>query len=288
MDSKTIRETALAYLSVYDQDLREEMEYNGVIGESDGMYDQVISHLIGEGYADSYESAELMIDTMSEEWIDDIVETIISRGNIPAHLRGTSQADVRKDAENARARQVAAAAGQKGYGDEEKFKSDWKLRVTPSSTLKRKNGTPETVSDRMNREKPYAKRMTGELAREYGSRAAERVTRVRKGKGEPQAVTLPRKQNESYDLYDVVLGHLIDEGYAYTYESAEAIMVNMSEEWIDSIVEASSNDDRIRRNITRFGYTPPSNWDPSANRGRGATVSPKQAEKRRRKSLRPQ
>jgi hypothetical protein len=33
---------------------------------------------------------------------------------------------------------------------------------------------------------------------------------------------------------------LIDEGYADTIESAEGIMINMSEEWRDSIVEADS------------------------------------------------
>jgi hypothetical protein len=44
------------------------------------------------------------------------------------------------------------------------------------------------------------------------------------------------KQEESFDLYDLVLAHLIDEGYADTFESAEAIMVNMSEEWRDSII----------------------------------------------------
>ena len=44
-------------------------------------------------------------------------------------------------------------------------------------------------------------------------------------------------QNEAYDIYDVILSHLIDEGYADTFESAEAIMVNMSEEWRQSIFE---------------------------------------------------
>ena len=42
---------------------------------------------------------------------------------------------------------------------------------------------------------------------------------------------------ESFDLYDVILSHLLDEGYADTEEAATAIMVNMSEEWRDSIVE---------------------------------------------------
>jgi hypothetical protein len=45
------------------------------------------------------------------------------------------------------------------------------------------------------------------------------------------------KRNEEVDLYDIILSHLLDEGYADTYESAERIMVNMSEEWRDSIIE---------------------------------------------------
>jgi len=42
---------------------------------------------------------------------------------------------------------------------------------------------------------------------------------------------------DSYDYYDIILSHLLDEGYAETPEAAEAIMVNMSEEWRESIVE---------------------------------------------------
>ncbi|NBQ98317.1 MAG: hypothetical protein EBU12_08915 [Microbacteriaceae bacterium] len=50
--------------------------------------------------------------------------------------------------------------------------------------------------------------------------------------------TVPNTRNvdESYDIYDIILSHLLDEGYAETPEAAEAIMVNMSEEWRDSIV----------------------------------------------------
>jgi hypothetical protein len=45
------------------------------------------------------------------------------------------------------------------------------------------------------------------------------------------------KRNEEVDLYDIILSHLLDEGYADTQEAAEAIMVNMSEEWRDDISE---------------------------------------------------
>ena len=45
---------------------------------------------------------------------------------------------------------------------------------------------------------------------------------------------------------------------------------------------------RVRSNIKAFGsnYTPPNNWDPDANRGKGEVVTRKQMEKKRRKSLR--
>jgi len=39
------------------------------------------------------------------------------------------------------------------------------------------------------------------------------------------------------DIYDIILSHLLDEGYAETLEQAEVIMVNMSEDWRDSICE---------------------------------------------------
>jgi hypothetical protein len=42
---------------------------------------------------------------------------------------------------------------------------------------------------------------------------------------------------DSYDLYDIILSHLLDEGYADTQEQAEVIMVNMSEDWRESICE---------------------------------------------------
>ena len=58
----------------------------------------------------------------------------------------------------------------------------------------------------------------------------------KKDKAEAQHLRLA-KAAESYDLYDIILSHLINEGYADTQEAAERIMVNMSEEWRESIVE---------------------------------------------------
>lgn len=157
---------------------------------------------------------------------------------VKAYKPGPTQAEVRADEKRAAKKKAAAGKDKPGYGPEEKF-TNWKDRATPTSTLKRKGGETETVSQRMDREHPYKKRMTGPMAREYGSRHAAEVTRVVKGAGEPQAVTYPRKgtKKEGFDLYDLVLAHLIDEGFAETQEAANAIMANMSESWKESILD---------------------------------------------------
>ena len=59
------------------------------------------------------------------------------------------------------------------------------------------------------------------------------------------------RYDESFDLYDTILEHLIAEGYADTNEAALAIMVNMSEEWRESIVEAAKDqsDKQIEKGV---------------------------------------
>ena len=49
-----------------------------------------------------------------------------------------------------------------------------------------------------------------------------------------------KTQKEELDLYDIILSHLLDEGYAETQEQAEVIMVNMSEDWREDIVEKTA------------------------------------------------
>ena len=50
-------------------------------------------------------------------------------------------------------------------------------------------------------------------------------------------------KKEEVDIYDIILSHLIDEGYAETPEAAEKIMVNMSEEWREEIMEGMTMKD---------------------------------------------
>jgi hypothetical protein len=71
-----------------------------------------------------------------------------------------------------------------------------------------------------------------------------------------------RNQKEQVDIYDIILSHLLDEGYAETPEAAEKIMVNMSEGWRESIVEAEvpyegKPQEKLRRKQQKLSDT----WD---------------------------
>ena len=48
----------------------------------------------------------------------------------------------------------------------------------------------------------------------------------------------PKEKKQLGEQYNLILSYLLDEGYAETLQAAEAIVVNMSESWIESIVES--------------------------------------------------
>jgi hypothetical protein len=74
------------------------------------------------------------------------------------------------------------------------------------------------------------------------------VNRMRQAEGDN---TRPTPLKDDVDLFDIVKGHLMSEGYADTEEAALAIMANMSEEWRQTILEADSVEKMRRRSEER-------------------------------------
>jgi hypothetical protein len=70
-------------------------------------------------------------------------------------------------------------------------------------------------------------------------RGAEKVAGAASGVAQRASGVASRMQ-ESVDLYDVVLEHLLEEGYADTEEAATVIMANMSEEWREEIIDEAT------------------------------------------------
>jgi hypothetical protein len=66
------------------------------------------------------------------------------------------------------------------------------------------------------------------------------IAPVGKGRGTvtkaEQEEKIKSNKQENVDVFDLIKGHLLDEGYADTEESALVIMANMSEEWRQSIL----------------------------------------------------
>jgi hypothetical protein len=95
----------------------------------------------------------------------------------------------------------------------------------------------------------------GKVSRHF--RGGKEIPPVEKREHSPQISKAREAENrardskvvsDSYDLYDIILSHLLYEGYADTQEQAEVIMVNMSEDWRESICEGyvplRTSDDR--------------------------------------------
>jgi hypothetical protein len=82
------------------------------------------------------------------------------------------------------------------------------------------------------------------------------------------------------DLYGIILSHLLDEGYAETPEAAQAIMVNMSEEWREFISELTQSEldveakkvNQNTRNAPIQRQQPPSQPDGTPQRPTGVPI----------------
>jgi hypothetical protein len=113
------------------------------------------------------------------------------------------------------------------YGlDEEKVE----LKQRNKNEMQRKAGNlgREVVSSKKGPKRTAAMNRMGKL-----------VSSIARDDEEKRFKTLGQSpaHNEAVDLYDIILSHLLDEGYADTEQAAEAIMVNMSEDWRESICE---------------------------------------------------
>jgi hypothetical protein len=137
-----------------------------------------------------------------------------------------------------------ALSGEKGdgsgYGADEKFKKpDDKITKPGTEVPAPKKGgygrifsnIPYGIGAHANRNRSRNSTVRG---MDPGAPRSEKIAPQEKKKASKEIV-----RKEGYDLYDVILSHLLDEGYAETPEQAEVIMVNMSEDWRESICEGA-------------------------------------------------
>jgi hypothetical protein len=228
------RSLAETYSTVYNEDLRSLNEEQENIQE----FLQVIGELVEEGY------------DLSEYTYDELYEHYLSEGGLGTVLKALG------------GRALAATRGA--------ARTAWRGTVKQTKegpkVIPGAKATTKEILAKTGKVAPWValglaadQALTGGAGREWlgrGAQAAKDVGHSIPKPDKPQT-TKPKPEEpkkpkslkilggqvvgyEDFDLFDVIKGHLLDEGYADTEEAAFAIMANMSEDWRQSIVESDS------------------------------------------------
>ena len=188
--------------------------YYGVYASNDStsedLYEQVADFLISEGYAEDLEDAIDLIEELDDEEIEGILDEVWGRGKVDP-MYGTHN---RSDA-------IQSAGGQA-------------MRRTPYQKMDDKLSRTKALNPTPNNQRRVRK-ISAAMRNASADLAGQHVQKniVRRQERE-------RFQNEELDVYDLVLDHLLDEGYASTEQDAIQIMTNMSEEWVEEILDEAS------------------------------------------------
>ena len=189
-----------------------------------------VNDLINEGY----DLSEYTWDEMYESYLDEGLRSAVKR------LLGGGKKETEAPKPESRGAELRRRYNTGPEGSETSVKR---------AIINRARGNATRAQDQVNRgnaSQSYADKATGAvdsyLKAGYSKYGADLpVSGGQGGSGGSGRGSKARKrakalQREEYDLYDIILSHLLDEGYAETPEAAEAIMVNMSEEWRQSIL----------------------------------------------------
>jgi F0F1-type ATP synthase epsilon subunit len=116
--------------------------------------------------------------------------------------------------------------------EEKKIATETGKKVMPSAEERSKLAKRARAGEDIGKKGKGFEAVATKAAKQYGSKeAGERVAAA--------AMFKQQAHKEEFDTFDVVLEYLISEGFAETNENALAIMVNMSEEWRQSIISES-------------------------------------------------
>jgi len=192
---------------------------------------------------DLYNLQEAYLDVYSFD--EGYVDEGLKKAFIQAYGRASNAASGSYSDENdaERAEKIRAHIGKR-YGPETLKHADTHAYVQRVGT---RYGKPEPRIQKNRFFKPTAAGKMPKSA-QTGFKNELLMNKSHRGNSTIGGVTKPKHWNkvggekglpEQVDLYDIILSHLLDEGYADTFEAAEAIMVSMSEDWRESIVEGN-------------------------------------------------
>lgn len=208
-----------AYQSVYTpQELTEEQVWEEV--------EEWVNSLLEEGYD--------LSDYTWEDMYDAYIEEARAEGEKPYKSQPLKPLPQAKPLSGER------GSGE-GYGDISKFKQDTDAdKFKPGTTVPKVKPYGRVLSVMPPEISGHATKTisanTRAAGRDPGAPRSQKIATTTKLVKTKSGWKKVQVQAESLDTYDIVLMHLLGEGYASHPDAAEAIMINMSEQWIESIL----------------------------------------------------
>ena len=207
MDSQQVRNLQEAYIGVYDGDIREKLEFeswvNNLLEEG---YD--LSDYTWEEMYENYTQLDEAFKPLPTEKLDNKIKKLAVSSDSDSGRRQGNIGRVRSN--------IGKSQKTQSFGSTESQKRKSAKHHAKSYLRQNRHSTQDT------KDKPDL----------YTRAVGYYIDRGEDAKKKH----LQRMNKESYDLYDIILSHLITEGYADTNENALVIMANMSEDWRESIV----------------------------------------------------
>ena len=241
MNSKDFRNLQEAYLNVYQEEVLDEKvmgvdpEQIAALAAERKYVNKRLPPSSGKEYAanqkksisymDKLTKNNKIIPGMAHEEVEEFDEAtaMVKRGYDEAPIRKEIAKKTGASGAGSFADKATALADRQTYGDNKKKDGREKL------ARKQRGDFRNTTS-------------SSPGLRGYGHQSSDPAVKAKqdaRGAQRGRAALTPneRKQlNMEFDFYDLVLSHLLDEGYADTNENALVIMANMSEEWRENIL----------------------------------------------------
>ncbi len=268
MDSQTLREMMTAYAAIYNEDLKEEIYQDNVEEQSSFAWNpnkNVIAAKDGKlGIMDKGDPKSWRQPSEQEKG-EIPLSSMASFRKSKAGQKFIQQRDAAKKASSSTSTAAATLATSAASAKPTPTATTTSTATPAAKPASTSTATPaakptkiqQDVADlrrmqaasmmrQQNRNLPSGKIPTGDDLKPSTSASAP-STQTPTPTAKPTSTATVNKARGSskpgsivsgFDLFDVVKGYLLGEGYADTEEAALVIMANMSEEWKQSIVEA--------------------------------------------------
>jgi hypothetical protein len=197
--------------------------YLGIYEEAETIdsLEYVLDYLIDEGFTDSYEGANEIVECMSDEWLEGIIE-----GFVP--LSPEKEERVRDEVEQNVVEREAAIKDMRRHRD--------RLKSLPKP-LRRFSRSNKAAIEFLNKYDRKPKGLNKKNLLQNAQDSLMHTSISRQASNVAKQNELKRNLKDLNASVDYVLDYLIDEGFTDSYESAIAIVESMSDEWLEGIIE---------------------------------------------------